>query len=432
MRNFLILGSGAAGTMVANKMSRLLDPSEWRITVIDRGDKHYYQPGFLFIPFGIYAPQDVVKPRHRFLPRNARFILSDIELIEPDQNRLRLTTGKQVLSYDYLVIATGAHIQPRETPGLGGDRWHKTIFDFYTFEGALALRDFLKTWKGGHMVVNLTEMPIKCPIAPLEMAFLSDWHFNRLGMRDKVQITFATPLSGAFTRPKASEMLGGMLEKKDIRVEADFNLMEIDQDRQIMRSYDDREIPFDLLVSVPTNMGSDVIGRSGMGDELNFVPVDKNTLQSTHWENVWAIGDASNVPTSKAGSVAHFMLETLTHNILRHMKGQALRPTFDGHANCFIESGYGKAVLIDFNYEVEPLPGLYPFPIVGPLPLLKDSPLNHWGKLGSRWLYWNILIRARPFPLSANLDLKGKRFSANEKSLDKSRLLSQTRKRRNA
>ena len=408
MKNFVILGAGTGGTMVANKMAHELDPDEWKVIIVDQDENHIYQPGLLFIPFGMYSPTDVVKKRRDFLPPNVEFILSEIELIEPEQNRVRLTKDNLLIPYDYLVVATGSNIRPEELPGLTDNGWHENVSDFYTLEGATALSRSLKFWRGGRMVVNVVEMPIKCPVAPLEFLFLADWYFHEKGMRDKVEIVFATPLPGAFTKPKASALLGDLLNQKNILLEPDYMIMEVDHDSNVIRSYDEREVPFDMLVSVPTNMGAEVIKRSGMGDELNFVPADKHTLQSESWENVFIIGDAGNLPTSKAGSVAHFMLDGLVENILRHMEGLELLPLFDGHANCFIESGFEKGILIDFNYDVEPLPGKYPLPGFGPFSLLKESAANHWGKMAFRWVYWNMLLRGEEMPLESQMSMAGK------------------------
>ena len=408
MKTLLILGAGTGGTMVANKMSQALDPAEWRIIIVDRDENHYYQPGLLFIPFGIYTPNDVVKPKRNFLPLQVEVIFSDIELIEPDKNQVRLTRENKIINYDYLVVATGSHIHPEETEGMVDGGWRKNVFDFYTLDGATALSNFFKFWKGGRMVVNVVEMPIKCPVAPLEFLFLADWFFQERGIRDKVEIVFATPLPGAFTKPRASAILGDMLDVKGIHLEPDFNIGEVDSGKNVIRSYDEREIEYDLLVTVPTNMGAEVIENSNMGDELNFVPIDKFTLQSDNWENVWVIGDAGNAPTSKAGSVAHFMLDVLVENMLRHMEGLEPQPKFDGHANCFIESGFEKGILIDFNYDVEPLPGKFPLPGFGPFSLLKESPVNHWGKMMFRWMYWNLLLKGEEMPFESQMTMAGK------------------------
>ena len=408
MKTFLILGAGTGGTMVANKMAQHLDPAEWRIIIVDREEQHYYQPGFLFIPFGIYSPSDVVKPKRNFLPPSVEVIFSDIELIEPEKNQVRLEREKKVIHYDYLVVATGTQTRPQETPGMTDGGWRKNVFDFYTVDGATALSRFLKFWKGGRLVVNVVEMPIKCPVAPLEFLFLADWFFHQRDIREDVEITYVTPLPGAFTKPRASAVLGSMLEDKHIHLEPEFTIMEVDSGNQVVRSFDEREVGYDLLVTVPLNMGAEVIARSGMGDDLNYVLTNKHTLQSEKWENVWVIGDASNVPTSKAGSVAHYQLDVLIENLLRHMEGLEPLPKFDGHANCFIESGFEKGILIDFNYDVEPLPGKFPLPGFGPFSLLKESPANHWGKMMFRWMYWNLLLKGEELPFESQMSMAGK------------------------
>ncbi len=408
MKTFLILGGGTAGTMVAVKMSKKLDLSQWKIVVVDQEPSHVYQPGLLFIPFGVYKPQDVLKERRSFLPRSVEYIEAPIERIEPDANRVVLGKDQRVISYDYLVIATGATIRPEETEGLMDGGWRKNIFDFYTYDGAVAMADFLKKFEGGKLVVSVAEMPIKCPVAPLEFIFLADWYFAQRGIRNKVDLILATPLPGAFTKPKASAMLGSLLEKKHIHVEADFAIMEVDSGKNAVRSFDGRELPYDLLVSIPVNMGSEVIERSGMGDDLHFVPTNKETLQSKKFENIWVLGDAANIPASKAGAVVHFEMEPAVENILSHMQGKPMHGKFDGHANCYIETGYNKAALIDFNYDVEPLPGKYPVPLVGPFSLLQESVINHWGKLAFRFMYWNMLLRDIPLPVSNHMSMVGK------------------------
>jgi len=407
MKNVLILGAGTAGTMAANRLHRRLYADRWKITVVDNNQAHYYQPGFLFIPFGIYTGRDVVKPKRDFLPQGVELIVSDIEQIEPEHNRVRLTDGRE-LGYDFLIIATGADIRPEQTPGLAEDEWGKSIHTFYTYSGALALFEHLKTWRGGRLVVNVVENPIKCPVAPLEFLMLADWFFHERGMRDKVELIYATPLPGAFTKPKASQLLGHLLEEKGIRVVPEFMTEHIAPDAKKLIAYDEEEIDYDLLVSIPVNMGARVIGASGLGDELNFVPADKHTFLSNQFANVFALGDAAAVPASKAGSVAHFAVETFAQNFERYTRGQELLPLFDGHANCFIESGYGKGLMIDFNYDTEPLPGTYPLPGAGPFALLAESRANHWGKLMFKWIYWNVLLPARPLPLSARMSLAGK------------------------
>lgn len=409
MKELLILGAGTSGTMMANHLVKKLPKKEWRISIVDQYKTHYYQPGFLFLPFDIYKEEQVKKVGKKFVPKGVNYIQKKIEKILPENNKVELED--ETISYDILIIATGSKIAPEETDGLLGPLWKKDIFDFYTFEGALALRNKLRDWEGGKLVVHITEMPIKCPVAPLEFAFLADSYFREKRMRDKVDITYVTPLSGAFTKPTCTKALNYLLEEKNIKIESDFAIMEVDNDQKQIVDYAEKAIPFDLLVTVPTNMGDALIERSGLGDDLNFVPTHKHTLQSKAHKNIFVIGDATNVPASKAGSVAHFEAETLTDNIVLFTKGYKLKEEFDGHANCFIETGANKALLIDFNYDQEPVHGTFPFAKVGPLKLLKESIFNHWGKLAFRWIYWNMLLKGIPIPfVGRNMSFKGKIF----------------------
>ncbi|NNE07464.1 MAG: NAD(P)/FAD-dependent oxidoreductase [Gemmatimonadetes bacterium] len=408
MKNLLILGAGTAGTMMANKLAPELESRDWKITLVDQDETHYYQPGFLFIPFGIYSREDVIKRKRDYIRPGVELVMSAIEKIHPEENRVALANG-QTLSYDALIIATGSDISPEETEGLTGEGWQRNIFDFYTVDGAVKLAAFLKDWKGGKMVMSVTEMPIKCPVAPLEFVFLADWFFTEQGIRDKVEIEYVTPLPGAFTKPVASRYLGDFLEKKNIKLTTDFDTGSVDGARNKLISYDETEIDYDLLVIVPTVMGAEVIGRSGMGDELRFVPTHDRTLQHKEYENIFVIGDAANIPASKAGSVAHFAADTVYDNFLRYIEGRPLLESFDGHANCFIESGFGKGLLIDFSYDVEPLPGKFPLPGIGPYSLLEESKMNHWGKMMFRWIYWNVLLKGAELPIEAQMSMAGKR-----------------------
>jgi sulfide:quinone oxidoreductase len=417
MKKILILGSGTAGTMMANHLHRESKQNDLDITVVDEEKTHYYQPGFLFLPFGIYSPSDIIKPLRDFLPSGVDFIQEKISRVDADKNQVELQNGT-ILDYDLLIIATGAKPAPEEINGMMGSEWQKSVFDFYTFEGAFALKNKLQNWEGGKMVVHITEMPIKCPVAPLEFAFLADSFFKQKGMRERVDITYVTPLSGAFTKPAATKALSHLLEEKNISIITDFAIESIDNDKKTMLDYGGREVPFDLLVTVPTNKGAEVIARSGLGDELNFVPTNKSTLQSNANENIFVIGDATNIPASKAGSVAHFEAEILTKNILHYIKGEPLTESFDGHANCFVETGEGKALLIDFNYTHEPVEGTFPFAGVGPLKLLKETRANHFGKLAFKWVYWNMLLKGTHIPfITTAMQEKGKNFDNHKKQI---------------
>jgi sulfide:quinone oxidoreductase len=406
MKHLIVLGAGTAGTSVANQMRGRL-PDGWALTVVDPEPQHLFQPDLIFVPFGMQAPERTLRPREHTL-RGVRWMQRSVESVDTDKRRVLLDNGDR-LRYDLLVIASGSHIRPQETGGLMGDEWQRSIFDFYTLEGASKLGEALAAFEGGRIVVDIVEMPIKCPVAPLEITFLTDSYFTGRGSRDQVELLYVTPLDGAFTKPIASRVLGSMLTDRGIRVEAEFNTSEVDCERKVLRSWDEREIPFDLLITIPTHMGAPFIEASGLGDELAFVPTDETTLLAKGHDDIFVLGDATNLQTSKAGSVAHFQSEVVVENLQRAIAGKSLVEGFDGHANCFIESGFGKAMLIDFNYDQEPLPGIYPYPFVGPFPLLKESRRNHWGKLAFRWVYWNMLLPGRPIPVPNRMSMAGKR-----------------------
>ena len=410
MKKVVIIGAGTGGTIMAQQLNKELDSKNWSITIIDERKEHYYQPGFLFLPFDQYKPEDVVKPIKDFIPKGVDFINKSATKILPEGHQVILSNGN-TLQYDILIVATGTEVAPEEIEGMQSDEWGKSVFTFYTYQGAVSLRDKLRDWKGGKLVVHITEMPIKCPVAPLEFAFLADSFFKDKKKRDKVEITYVTPLSGAFTKPKATATLEYLLKEKNIHIESDFAIESVNNENKTINDYGGKSIPFDLLVTVPTNKGREVVEISGMGDDLNFIPTDKGTLQSKKYPDVFVIGDATNVPTSKAGSVVHFEAEILTENILSYIKGKEMTEQFDGHANCFIETGGGKALLIDFNYDHEPVTGTFPIAGIGPLRLLKESRFNHFGKLAFRWVYWNMLLKARPIPfVSARMNEAGKDF----------------------
>lgn len=410
MKRLLILGSGTAGTILVNKLHRKL-PRDWEIQVVEPSEEHLYQPGFLFVPFGRMKPESLKRSTMSVLPSGTDRIVGTVRRVVPDDNVVELEDGT-FIAYDVLVIATGTSPRPAETPGMTGPGWRESIHDFYSYEGATALRTALADFDGGHLVVHVCEMPIKCPVAPLEFAFLADDYFKERGIRDRVTITYATPLSGAFTKPVASRVLGDMFTERDINLESDFFVESIGPES--ITSYDERDIAFDLLVTTPVNMGAPFVRESGLGDELDHVKVDPGTFLATGHDNIFAIGDAAALPTSKAGSVAHFASHVFVDNLMERIAGKPMTHRFDGHANCFVESGDGKALLLDFNYDTEPLVGKYPVPGVGPMSLLKESRVNHWGKLAFEKIYWNILLPGRWMPVPTEMSMAGKNPAATE------------------
>ena len=406
MRRILILGSGAGGTIVANMLRKELLESEWEITIIDRQEQHHYQAGYLFIPFGVYSEHDVIKPKKEFIPKGVNFVLDNVVKINPDERQVETETGGQY-NYDWLVIATGCDIAPVEIDGMM-DGWGTDIFDFYTLDGSLELYKRLKYFDSGKVVLNIAEFPYKCPIAPLEFVFMADWFFTVNGVRDKVEIEFVTPLDNVFTKPVATKILAQFVAKKNIKVTPYFDLTQVNANEKTIESGKGEKVGYDLLVAIPPNVGDKALIDSGVSDAVGFVPTDNHTLKSEKLDRVFVIGDTTNVPTSKAGSVAHYQAYTVVENLIREIDGHAAKPTFDGHATCFLASGFEKAILLDFNYDVEPLPGKFPFPGMGPFSLLQESLNNHWGKMMFRWVYWNLMMKGLDLPLEPQMNLAGK------------------------
>jgi sulfide:quinone oxidoreductase len=410
MQRVVILGGGTAGTLTANRLRREFG-DETAITVVDRDDDHWYQPGLLFVPFGRARPEKIVRSRARQLrPGIGYHDQSPVDYVDIGQRRVHLEDGT-VLPYEVLVVATGAALLPGETEGLAEAMAQGKAFTFYEPTGAAALRNALAAFDGGRIAVNVVDMPIKCPVAPLEFCFLADWYFHERGIRDRIDLTYVTPLDGAFTKPTSSRTLGGMLEARGIELVTEFNTGEVDGEDGRLIGYDGREVPFDLGVVIPVHSGAAYVGRSpGLGDALDFVVTDPHTLQSAVAPDIFAIGDAADLPASKAGSVTHFEGEVLVANILRFLDGEPLDASYDGHANCFIETGFEKAMLIDFNYETEPVGGHYPSAIGAPL--LKESHLNHLGKLMFQWFYWHALLPGRDIPgVSSEMPTAGKHLA---------------------
>ena len=394
MGNIVILGAGTGGIIVANMLSSKLNLKDWQITIIDKAKEHHYQPAYLFAPFKLYGydkresiARDITDP----LPPTATFVRASVKRIDHSKKQVKTTDG--TYDYDWLICSLGCHIAPSEIEGLetalkDDDR----VNTFYTLDHALKFQKPLEKMTSGRLLIDIADMPIKCPVAPIEFAFLADYYFSEKGVRDDIDITLVTPYSGAFTKPNANRILSGIAEEKRINIVPNFTLESVDAGQRTIQSFEGDNLEYDLLCVVPPNLGPEVLDKSGLGDGTGYALTDPRTLKCRKADHIYVLGDNTNVATSKAGSVAHFEAETIVENILREIDGKKPLPSFDGHANCFVESGYNKALLLDFNYDMEPLEGTFPMPLVGPFSLLKETYINHMGKLAFDWVYWNMLL----------------------------------------
>lgn len=403
-KKIVVLGAGTGGTIISNNLRRHL-PEDWEITVIDRDDQHVYQPGMLFVPFEIQKASTLTRSRKKYILPGINFVIDEITHIDPEKREVK--TKNNSFSYDFLVISTGCKIAPEENDGLM-DAWGKNAFTFYSIEGADLLRQKLKEFDGGKLVLNIAELPFKCPVAPIEFVFLADWYFKKRGIRNKTEIELVTPLTGAFTKPKASAVFGESAKEKNIKITPMFELNEVNGKEKYIESIQGDKISYDMLVIIPTTIGDEVISDSGLDDGIGYVPTHLNTLQALKHERIYVIGDATNVPTSKAGSVAHYEADVVVFNIMAEIHGIKPEEIYDGHSTCFIVYSKGTSSLIDFNYKIEPLPGKFPLPHMGPFSLLKETKANWYGKLGFEWLYWNVLLAGRHLGMPPTLVMAGK------------------------
>lgn len=407
MKKIVILGAGTGGTAIANKLRKALSFNEWEITVIDRDDNHIYQPGLLFVPFGLCTVDRLVRSRKRYISGGINFVIDPIKRIDHENNRVETNGGS--FQYDWLIIGTGCRLAPEENEGLM-DEWGRNAFSFYTTETAAQLSHAMSNFEGGKLLMCVAELPFKCPVAPIEFIFLADWYFRQKGIRHKVDLHLSTPFPQCMPNwPKGRVVMLEAAKRKNITLSTGFALQEVNRDGKYVQSFSGEKTDYDMLVVVPTNAGDEVIVDSGMDDGSTYVPTDKHTLKALNHKNIYVIGDATNIPTSKAGSVAHYEAEIITHNLLAEINGREPEPKYDGHSTCFIVAGKGRSYLVDFNYDTEPLFGKYPLPVVGPFSLLKETTMNWYGKLGFEWLYWNMLLPGKEMYLPPTLVMAGKK-----------------------
>jgi sulfide:quinone oxidoreductase len=407
--NVLVLGDGTGGLVVSNLLAKQARRKDLQVNVrlIGKSALHTYQPGLLFLPFrkpGYRTLADIQRENSDFVGAGVEYLRETITAIDPQARTV--TTDKGSHDYDWLVLALGCRTVIDVIDGLP-ERWGKRAHGFYTPDSALKLADALEKFEGGDLLVDIAEMPIKCPVAPLEFVCLVDEYLTQRGIRSRTKLTLMTPLNGAFTKPICNDMLTDMLVAKGVEVVANAPLAVVAD--KVVACPDGKTVPYDLLVAIPPHEGSELIDDADLGDGLGFGLTDKHTLKAKKAERVFLVGDNTNVPTSKAGSVAHFQAEVVVHNVLREITGKESEPLADGHANCFIETGFGKAILVDFNYDIQPVPGRFPVPGIGPMTLLAESRMNHLGKLAFKPIYWHMLLPGRHIPLvGSQMSTRGK------------------------
>ncbi len=372
MPQVVIVGGGTGGSIVANQMARQLNKElqdgTVSISVIADSPDHIYQPLFLYLAFDQATPQDMRKPERQILDRHVRLISGEANRIDAEAQRVILTDGTSI-PYDYLVIATGSRPAPEQIPGLveGGHQ-------FYTEDGAIQLRQALRDFSGGRLVVTVG-VPHKCPVAPLEFTFMVQEWLKTRGLGDKTEVVYTYPIGRVHSIESVANWAAPVLEERHIETHTFFNMESIDPETHTITSLEGDTLSYDLLVAIPPHVGQDVIGRSGLGDAGQWIPTDRHTLQMIGHDNIFVLGDATNLPISKAGSTAHFEADVVAANLVHRLRGGLGMMSYDGKVFCFIETGLKEATYITFDYDHPPVPSM-------------PTEMIHLYKLAYNRMYW--------------------------------------------
>jgi sulfide:quinone oxidoreductase len=384
VKRILILGGGVGGTLTANllikKLRRQVKTGEVTITVVDETGQHTYQPGFMYIAVGGERADRLQRPERGLLDPRVSLVIGEVDKVDEEWRTVHLTDG-QVVAYDYLVLATGSRIVPQSIAHFDTEAHH-----FYTAEAALELRHALDAFTGGRIVIGIAGMPYKCPPAPLEVAFLIEAELRQRGLRAASELHFCSPIGRAFTIESVSEMATPILERKGIELHTFFNVEAIDAERHVVQSLEGEELPYEMLILVPPHKGQQFLMDSGMAPAPGgWLPTDRATLQVGGRPDVFALGDATDLPLSKAGSTAHFEAPVVTERIVAAIEGREVdrkHGDYLGKVMCFFEIGDGKGTLLQFDYEHPPRPP-------------KPNQLWHLGKIVFNKTYWHTVPKGR-------------------------------------
>jgi sulfide:quinone oxidoreductase len=367
----LIVGGGMGGTILANNLARRLAPElragKVQVSMLSASDKHMYQPGLLYLCLGRMTPDELYRDQASLLEPGIEFKVDPVETFELDQNRVKTKSGATV-GYDILVIATGARAVPEMIPGLA-----ENAETFYTEASALKMFKRLQTFQGGRVVIAVG-VPHKCPMAPLEIAFMLHDYFKDRGIRDKVQLHYTYPVGRVHSLENVAKWAAPEMDRLGITYETLFNMKEVDGANKVVKSEEGSEAKYDLLITIPAHKGMEVIEKNKLGAG-GFIPTNKTQLLMEGRKNVYVVGDTTNIPISKAGSTVHYQVETLGENIAAIVKLGAPVREHDGKVFCFIEVGKDRATYAQFNYTTPPDPK-------------PPTRAVHWFKMAYNKLYW--------------------------------------------
>lgn len=375
MKRILILGGGTGGTLIANLLAKKLNKTEAQIAVVSASTRHLYQPGWLYVPFGRQDPRSLSRPERKLLNKRVALVHGNVTALDTEKRLVELEDGQE-LTYDYLVLATGSVPTPEDVPGLVEGGHH-----FYTEEASWRLHVALEEFTGGTIVVGVGGLPYKCPVAPLEFTFLLDEYLTHRGLRDKTEIVYTFPINRVFTIESVAEAAQPMLEARGVKIETFFNLEEVLPEQKLVRSMEGTELRYELLVMVPPHRGAKFLQGHPIADAQGWVKTDRSTLHVKDHADIWALGDTTDLPISKAGSTAHFEAPVVVEQVVAAVRGttpDARHAEYEGHVMCFLEAGYDKASLLDFDYLRAPQ-------------VHEATTIVHWQKMAFNKAYWYLV-----------------------------------------
>jgi sulfide:quinone oxidoreductase len=380
----LVLGGGVGGTLTANLVSRRLKKriaaGEVEVTVVDSTGQHVYQPGFMYIAMGGERAKNLSRPERSLLDSRVNLVVATATNIDVEGQVVELDNGDR-LNYDQLVLATGSRIVPERIEHFAEEAHH-----FYSAKAAAKLRKALDAFTGGKIIVGIAGMPYKCPPAPLEVSFLIESELRDRGLRDKTEMHYCSPIGRAFTIESVSEMATPILEEKGIELHTFFNVEEIDPAAKVVKSLEGEDLPYDLLILVPPHAGAQLVIDAGLASAPGgWLPTDRHTLKVGDRANVFALGDATDLPLSKAGSTAHFEAPVVAEQVAAAIEGRApsgKHASYEGKVMCFFEVGDGKGTLLQFDYDHPPKPP-------------KPGRVWHLGKIVFNKTYWQTVPKGR-------------------------------------
>jgi sulfide:quinone oxidoreductase len=402
----VVVGGGSAGITVAAQL-RVQDPS-LDIVIIEPSAHHYYQPAWTLVGGGDFNIQKTVKPEADCIPEGVTWIQDAVTDFDPDHNTVLTQAGKQV-QYEYLIVCPGIQINWQAIAGLVDSLGKNGVCSNYAFDAAPYTWEAIRNFQGGTAIFTVPATPIKCGGAPQKIMYLADDAFRRNNVRDRANIRFCTALGGIFPVPLYAERLLQVVERRDLNLDFKHNLKAIHGKEAVFdvttdEGVTEKVIPFDLIHVTPPMGPPDFIKTSKLavpdGPTKGWVDVNKATLQHNVYPNVFSLGDASSLPTSKTAAAIRRQAPVLVQNLTALMAARSLSGEYGGYTCCPLITGYGQVIMAEFDYRNLPMSTFSQDP--------REERYSMWlmKRYVLPWVYWNRMLKGQPFEGDA-LGLKG-------------------------